>query len=294
MTTCKWCQSEKTMKHGQRAGVQRCLCNECGHKFYNNENSFARMRVNDYVIVTALNLYYSGLSTRRVREQISDIFGETVAQSTVLYWIHKFGSLVNEYVACLKPQLGGKYHHDETAIFVGGEEKWFWERIDGDTRFIVAHLVTNSRTTRDAKNVFGQALEKQRPTGFTGGSFVYDKAVGKVFYSRYKANQVEWVRRVGIRARETNNIVERSHGTLKDRLKPMRGLKNIESTQELLSGYVVNCNFCQTHSAIGKTLAQAAGIEVKGWKQLIQNAMAQRTFEEVRDRQELLLEVNEE
>jgi hypothetical protein len=39
---------------------------------------------------------------------------------------------------------------------------------------------------------------------------------------------------VGIKARETNSMVERHHGTFKDRVKPMRGLKNDESSQELL------------------------------------------------------------
>lgn len=34
----------------------------------------------------------------------------------------------------------------------------------------------------------------------------------KVFYTKFKTNRVEWVRRVGIKARETNNIVERLHG----------------------------------------------------------------------------------
>ncbi|MDG6925641.1 MAG: IS6 family transposase [Nitrososphaerota archaeon] len=291
MNACKWCQSGNVVKHGTRGGVQRFLCNDCGHKFYDKVN-FARMRVNDHVIVTALNLYYGGLSTRKVREQLSDIFGETVAQSTVLYWIHKYGSMVRAYVETLMPELSGKYHHDETALKVGGEEKWFWETIDEDTRFLVAHMLSASRTSEDAKKVFTQALEKQRPTAFfTDGSFAYDEAMKKVFYTRYKANKVEWVRRVGIQARETNNIVERLHGTLKDRLRPMRGLKNMESSQELLDGYVVNYNFRRTHSSIGKTPAQAAEIEIKEWKQLIENAQASKTVEEIRQNREIVVEV---
>jgi transposase-like protein len=34
--------------------------------------------------------------------------------------------------------------------------------------------------------------------------------------------------RVGINARETNNIVERLHGTLKDRTRSMRDLKSFK------------------------------------------------------------------
>ena len=134
--------------------------------------------------------------------------------------------------------------------------------------------MTKSRNSADAIKVFRQALEKQRPnTLFTDGSFTYDVAYNKVFYSRVKALRVEWVRNVGIAARKTNNIVERLHGTLKDRTYPMRGLKNDESSQELLEGIIINYNFCRKHSVTKTTPAESVGLqEVKGWQQLIENA----------------------
>jgi transposase-like protein len=177
----------------------------------------------------------------------------------------------------LKPKLSGKYHHDETEIAVGGSGRYFWETIDEDTRYIVAHLLTESRTSEDARNVFQQALDVQKPTTlYTDGSFAYDDAFNKVYYSRYKVDRVEWVRKVGIRARQTNNMVERLHGTLKDRTKPMRGLKNDERAKTLLDGYVINYNFCRKHQSTNMTPAEAAGINVKGWKQLIESAQAQK------------------
>jgi len=48
------------------------------------------------------------------------------------------------------------------------------------------------------------------------GLWAYEKAFKKVFYSRYKEHRVEFVRRAGIKARETNNIVGRLHETLKE------------------------------------------------------------------------------
>ncbi len=152
-------------------------------------------------------------------------------------------------------------------------------------------MLTQSRTSEDAKKVFQQAILKQRPVVlFTDASFAYDDAFNKVFYSRYKTNRVEWVRRIGIRARETNNIVERLHGTFKDRYKSMRGLKNDKSSQELLDGYVINYNFCRKHQIIKSTPSQAAGIEVKGWK-LIENSQQQKTVKEIETRQPLKVEV---
>jgi hypothetical protein len=77
-----------------------------------------------------------------------------------------------------------------------------------------------------------------------------------------------------IRARETNNIVERLHGTLKDRTKPMRGLKSFESTKLLLEGYVVHYNCVRPHQSLGnKTPAQAARMDIpNNWKGLIEQA----------------------
>ncbi len=288
ITNCKYCNSENIVKNGKRFDIQRYSCKSCNHKFYDNDSSLPRMRNSTKVIVTSLNLYYSGLSMRKVVEQVKNIFEEYLSQSTIHYWIHKYATLVKEFIETLKPSLSGKYHHDETEIKVDGEGRYFWETIDEDTRFIVASLLTESRTSEEAIKVFKQALEKQRPIAFfTDGSFAYDEAYRKVFYSRFKDSKVEWVRRVGIRARETNNIVERLHGTFKDRTKPMRGLKNDESSQELLDGYVINYNFCRKHSVIKTTPAEMAGLqEVKGWKQLIEKSQHHKTGQEQKQEKE--------
>lgn len=277
MQTCKYCHSDNIVKHGVRAGIQRYLCKNCNHHFYDNAVTFPRMRVDSQIIVTALNLYYGGLSTHKVAEQLSNIFGEHVSQTAVWYWIHRYSELVGEFVETLKPKLSGKYHHDETEIAVGGQGCYFWETIDEGTRMIVAHQLTESRTSEDARKIFKQALEVQRPTTlYTDGSFAYDDAFNKVYYSHYKADRVEWVRKVGIRARQTNNIVERLHGTLKDRTKPMRGLKNDKRAESLLNGYVINYNFCRKHQSLNKTPAEVAGINLRGWKQLIEQATIQK------------------
>ncbi|MEM2909209.1 MAG: DDE-type integrase/transposase/recombinase [Candidatus Bilamarchaeaceae archaeon] len=68
----------------------------------------------------------------------------------------------------------------------------------------------------------------------TDGLRTYEKAFKKAFYSRYKEDKVELIRRVGIRTRETNNVVERLHGALKDRLKSMRGLKSEKPLKHFL------------------------------------------------------------
>ena len=285
---CKYCKSENIVKHRVRAGLQRYLCKDCNHHFHDTTNNLPRMRNNSTVIVTSLNLYYSGLSMRKVREQIENIYGKSVSQSTIHYWVHKYTTLVNDYVTSLQPKLSGKYHHDETEIKVDAEGRYFWETINQNTRFIVAHLLSEDRTSEEATKVFKQALEKQRPIAFfTYGSFSYAKAFNKVFWSNFKASKVEWVRKVGIRARETNQIIERKHSTFKMRYKVMRGLKNDESSKELIDGYITDYNYCRQHQSIKKTPAQEAGLDVKGWKQLIENAHAHNINKEIQNKKEV-------
>jgi len=61
---------------------------------------------------------------------------------------------------------------------------------------------------------------------------------------------------------------------VKERTRSMRGFKNEDSARIILDGYTVNYNFARPHLSLkGKTPAQQAGIEVKGWKQLIENAI---------------------
>lgn len=270
----KFCQSDKVVKNGKVSGKQLYRCKECKHQYIDNGN-FVGMRTKADVITAALNLYFDGLSTWKIQRQIAKMFKVDVSVTAIWKWIMKYSDLVNEYVETLNPQLSGLYHHDETQFKVGGADRFFWQTIDRDTRFLVAHLLSEGRNSEDAKKVFTQALEKQRPSViFTDGSFAYDEAFNKVFYSRLKTKKVEWIRKVGIKARETNNIIERKHGTLKDRLRPARGLKHDVTANKWLNGYIVNYNFVKPHISLeGQTPAQASGLDIKpDWGELIQQA----------------------
>ena len=154
---------------------------------------------------------------------------------------------------------------------------WFWEMIDEDTKFLVASHVSGTRTLEDTIAMFKRGFEqsKVRPRAvFVDGSFVYETAFNKVFYTMRKDTRPELVQRVGIRARETNNIVERMHGTVKDRTRVMRGLKSFESTKSLLEGFTIHYNYVRPHQSLnGKTPAQAARTQAPStWKGLIEEA----------------------
>jgi len=273
---CKYCGSESVTKKGFVKRKQLYKCKDCGHRFFEN-GRFAKMKNNKNLIVAALNLYYDGLSLRKAQRNLEQIFGERVSQVTILNWVRRYSKLVREFVMTLTPQLSGLWHEDETMLSCEGKNVWFWEMIDEDTKFLVASHLSGTRTLEDTVALFKRGFEqsKVRPRAlFVDGSFVYQTAFNKVFYTMRKDTRPELVQRVGIRARETNNIVERMHGTVKDRTKPMRGLKAFDSTKSILEGFTIHYNFVRPHQTLnGKTPAQAARMNApNNWKSLIEEA----------------------
>jgi transposase-like protein len=235
------------------------------------------MRAESRIISTSIDLYYEGLSVRKVQNQIEKIFGVHVSQVTVWKWIMKYSDLVSEYVETLKPELFGMYKVDETAIKCKGVQKWFWEIIDEQTKFLVASHLSGSRTIKDAVALFEKSMKvaKKKPFAiYVDGLPAYVQGYNKVFRTMRKDTRPELVRKVGLRAVNSNNSVERLHGTLKDRTKPMRGLKDEETVRTLLEGWVVHYNYVRKHQSLdGKTPAQVCGIEGKNdWHTLVKDA----------------------
>jgi len=282
---CKYCGSSKVVKNGKVKGKQQYLCKTCKHQFIDGSN-FPKMRTKSKIISISLDWYFEGFSVRKIQNQIAKVFEVSVSQVTIWKWITKYSNLVKNYVMTLKPQLSGFWHEDETVIPCEGQNIWFWEMIDEDTKFLVASHVSETRTLEDTIAIFKKALQqsKVRPKAvFVDGSHVYHRAFNKVFYTLKKATRPELVQRVGVRTRETNNMVERLHGTLKDRTKPMRGFKDFDSTKAILEGYTVHYNFVRLHQSLkGKTPAQASGLEIKNdWHILVKNATKKMTEKEM-------------
>jgi transposase-like protein len=274
---CKYCGSENTTKKGIRHDKQTYKCKDCGHIFVSN-GKFSRMRNDKNIIVAALNFYYDGLSLRKTQRNLEQVFGEKVSQVTILNWIKKYSLIAKNYMISVEPKLSGLWHEDETMIQCEGRSIWFWEMLDENTKFMVASHISETRTFEDTVAIFSKGSEQgkvQPKAVFVDGSLVYNRAFNKVFYTLRKDTRPQFIQRVGIRARETNNSVERLHCTLKDRIRPMRGLKSYSSTRLLLEGWSVHYNCVRPHMSLGgKTPAQAAKMGIpNNWKGLIDEAI---------------------
>jgi transposase-like protein len=283
---CKNCESENIVKNGTVKGVQVYKCKDCSHRFTEGSD-FPRMRTQSRIISSSIDFYFEGLSVRKIQTQIKKLFGVDVSQVAVWKWIMKYSKLVSKYVETLSPQLLGIYHVDETAIKCKGIQKWFWEIIDEQTKFLVAGHLSKSRTTEDAVQLFEKSIQvaKRKPTSiYCDGLPAYVDGYNKVFYTMKKEGRPELIRKVGIRNIHNQNAVERLHCTLKDRLKPARGLKDEETVRTLLEGWVVHYNYVRKHQTLkGRTPAQASGLNVESdWNTLVKEA----TKEEALKREE--------
>jgi len=65
---CKYCDSIHIVKNGKVRGKQQYLCKECGHQFTEGSN-FPKMRTKSRIISTSIDLYFEGLSVRKVQTQ---------------------------------------------------------------------------------------------------------------------------------------------------------------------------------------------------------------------------------
>jgi transposase-like protein len=105
---------------------------------------------------------------------------------------------------------------------------------------------------------------KHRPlTLFTDGLQGYRKAYRKVWGSKTrKQDKNTWIRLKADKDKR-NNIVERIQGTIRERVKVIRGFKNKENAELILNLFVIYYNFIRRHQGIGTTPAKMANIDLE-------------------------------
>jgi transposase-like protein/DNA-directed RNA polymerase subunit M/transcription elongation factor TFIIS len=278
---CSVCGSTKIQKWGWRyrkdgSRVQRFKCLACSHRWNAKNEGFERMRSNPHAITVALDLFFKGVSLRKIVDHLKQFERVNVSYVAVFKWVQKYVALMKDYVDTLHPELSRVFHADETKVNVRGQWVWLWHLMDGDTRFLLANHVSQGRTVADARAAFKEAKAVAKTEArvlMTDGLSSYGPAAQKEF-----ADAVH-VAGVGLQGRLNNNRMERYHGTLKERTKVMRALKTANAAT--LDGQRVYYNHIRPHQGLnGKTPAQAAGLEldlgVNKWESLIRRSANQK------------------
>lgn len=300
---CQKCASMKFKKdgirHNKKAGdLQRYLCLDCGFRFIVNP-AFEYAKASAKVITTAIDLYFKGVSLRKIAEHLQSE-GTEINYSSICHWIRKFNKTVQPYVDSLVPsQVGGVYQVDEMLLHVRNEDNdmnmtlenkenhtnrkfdnhysWLWNLMDSTTRFWICSRITQKRSINDARVVF-QEMKQRAPLPKAvvhDGLPAYDEAFKRELATTCNPRIMD-IRSQGSNEKGLNPKVERLNGTVRDRETVMRGLDNAEAAQELINALRIHYDFIRPHQAIGgQTPAEAAGINLNLGENKVESLMRQ-------------------
>ena len=93
------------------------------------------------IVATTLDLYFKGISLRKISDHLKQFYALEVNFSTVYRWIAKYTDVIEAYVETLKPEVGNIWHGDEMKVKVKGEWKWLWNMMDEKTRFQLVSMI---------------------------------------------------------------------------------------------------------------------------------------------------------
>lgn len=185
----------------------------------------------------------------------------------------------------MQPKIKGRIHYDEKVILMKGERKYYdLNAIDSRTKYVLAHLFVEKRTlSRCVKflqqikdTCYAQILEqyyrerkkpkkKRRLITFVCDGFENYKTAWSKLFSKV-STLVFGVpiacKKYGLK--HNNNPVERYNGTLKDRIKILRGgFESFAGGEAFMNLKHVIHNFVNPHQGLtGKTPAEAADLNL--------------------------------
>ena len=267
---CKFCGSDKhIVKYGTYKGTQRYFCRNCERKFSDTDYP-EKMRYSSIQISSAVMMFYEGMSEGMIQRHLQQVYGTKPSTGTIHEWIVKYTrqaiSKMNRYVA----KTCNTWIADETVLQIGGYNVWFWDIIDDKSRFLLASYISFTRTIKHAETFLLKAFNHADCTPdiiITDKLNVYLQAVSNVF-----GKNTKHLTSKGFIVQPNTNMIERFHGTLKQRTKVLRGLKSIETAQLFLDGWLIHYNFFRPHSSLkGRTPAEMAKIKYryKSWSDIV-------------------------
>lgn len=271
--SCKYCQSAATVKFGAYKGVQRYFCKSCRRKFADND-ALPKMKTPVNVVASALSCYFGGMPLDAIQRHLQQQFGIYYSEMGIYNWVKRFSRKAADKVKDFQPIVGDTWIADETVLKVGGKNIWFFDVIDKETRYLLASRLADSRTIKETALVMKAA---QRRAGkhpkqvITDKMTAYPDGIELAFGANTKHIQSKPFTDV-----DSTNIIERFHGTLKDRTKVIRGFKNMETARLLTDAWLVYYNFFKEHSALGDVppAVKMGATPVRDWADVVNGTAA--------------------
>lgn len=267
---CKYCQSENVIKYGTYGDTQYYWCKDCQRKFASTD-TIPKMHYTTSQVADALNMYYEGMSLNEIRRNFIQQHGDYISDVSAYNWVRRFTELAVKEADKRIPKVGSVWVADETVVDIDGKNVWFWDIIDAKTRFLIASYMSHTRTSKDAEKLMQLAYHRTGKAPmviYTDKLRAYLEGIERTFGADTKHTQGS-----PFDIKNNTNLIERFHGTIKERTKVMRGLKTIASAREFMDGWLVHYNYFRPHMSLNdRTPAQEAGIAFpfRNWKDIVE------------------------
>jgi len=283
---CPQCLSKEVTKRGfryteRREKIQKYFCKDCKHRFI-LDNPFFRMKNQEQIITQCMDLYYSGMSFRKIADHLKRFFPKNVNASTIYRWVMKYVGVMANFTDKQKTQLGQELECDEVEYHRLGMKNWFVDSIDTKTHYVVYSKYIQERNTKELIKFYKKVkinTRGQTKIICTDGLMAYPRVLRKTWnLNKHATKNPKIIHNVTIGSSgKFNYKIERFHNTLRERTKIMRGFHGcITSAQTLMKGYEIYYNWIRNNMALkGKTPSQIAVPNVQienknGWLELIQ------------------------
>jgi IS6 family transposase len=156
--------------------------------------------------------------------------GLSVNRSTVYRWVRRYVPLLGEAARRYRHPVGGRWRVDETYGRLHGRWAYCYRAIDQDGQVVDVYC-SKRRNAAAAEAFFARAIEA---TGVRPARVVTDKAACYPPALRVLLPAAEHRT-----SKYLNNGLERDHGHLKQRLRPMRGFKQLAAADSLTRGHAL-------------------------------------------------------
>jgi transposase-like protein len=222
------------------------------------------MRNSPQKITLCLDLFYRGVSTRKVQEHLQTFYPHNSSHKTIYKWIVKYAKQISKFTDKLKVKVGSEIQMDEIEYFrrkshkakKGTAKNWFIDSIDTDSKFMVASDYCKSRGRKNITSVVKQIKNKaiNKPEVITtDGFFAYTNAVKKVFGYNVHTKKYNIIHHVvtAKKGEGFNYPIERLHNSIRARTKTFRGFHGLlKSANAIMKGLTIYYNFITRHQTI--------------------------------------------
>ena len=201
-------------------------------RFVRVEDLFKGRHFDREIVVLCVRWYLNFKLSYRDLVAIMSERGLGLAHTTILRWVQHYTPEFEKRWRRFTRNVGGSWRMDETYIKVRGEWMYLYRAVDKAGKTVDFHL-SRKRDVNAAKAFLRKSMKGQRtPTKITLDAYAAShRAVADL-----KSNG-ELPKRVVVRtSKYLNNVIEQDHRRVKQRLRPMLGLKSFRTAAVVISG----------------------------------------------------------